>query len=149
MRGQHPEPLEERGVCEGRSWKDEGGNTFASSFILHPSAFVLHRVSREALESSSAVLQTAAMPSQLPTRFVASLWIPVSCCPTKKARCRVTPGFSFSYEMVGQMSQAQGARQRIHRIIGKSSRTALFAYETGPENHHRAYSRTVCCLLNC
>src|SRR5262249_26604179 len=38
--------------------------------FLHSTFFLLHslRVGREALESSSAVLQTAAKPSQLPTR---------------------------------------------------------------------------------
>ena len=61
LKERYPEPIDERAV-----------------FCVR---FLIRAVGREALESSSAVLQTAAKPSQLPTRGE-------SLPPQKKARCR-------------------------------------------------------------
>ena len=99
------------------------------------------RVGREALESSSAVLQTAARPSQLPAREQLTVGgvsdadsFTTSRCgdttslrgqrplphrflqPTKKARRRVDAGPRGSSERVGHASSASLIAQRgVHR----------------------------------
>ena len=83
----------------------------------------VRKVGREALESSSAVLQTAAIPSQLPA-------LGSGLSSTKKARCRCDTGLCVFPAEYGQVSQAQG--EWIRRLIGKTTRPSGFAKETQP-----------------
>ena len=73
---------------------------------------------REALESSSAVLQTAARPSQLPAQ-------------QKKPGVDVTPGL-YSRDGMGHPSQAQGERRQRYRLIGEA--TLAFLPEFGAKS---------------
>jgi hypothetical protein len=61
-------------------------------------------VGREALESSSAVLQTAAIPSQLPAQ--ATRGVGADARPQKKARRRSDAGPWWLNEEFGQASPA-------------------------------------------
>lgn len=91
----------------------------------------MRKVGREALESSSTVLQTVAKPSQLPTHQ----YIPPSvnwnkaATPHKKSPVSfVTPGFAFLCNDGSQMSQAQGI-QTIRHENGESLKIASYAFK--------------------
>ena len=118
----------------------------------HVGAQNVPQVDREALESSSAVLQTAAIPSQLPIQilYLGRLAFGGKCLPevemtvegesrskeTKKARCRCDTGLWSASPNIVRMSQAQGVRQTIRRLIDKSSLTAVFANVTRTYQRH-------------
>ena len=83
-------------------------------------------VGREALESSSAALQAAAKPSQLPARIDGREYV----ARTKKPDVFVTPGFLEIKS--SRVSQAQGMRERnIRRLIGETAFAFGFGYVSG------------------
>ena len=86
-------------------------------------AYAERQVGREALESSSAVLQTAARPSQLPAHVVVRARKNPMPCDTG---LRLIP---FGIDQVSQAQRHRG--QRICRlIIGKRPCAFMFAGET-------------------
>ena len=105
LKGRYPRPIDER-----------------ASF---------RRVGRVALESTSAALQAAARPSQLPAH------------PTKRPGCLVTPGPGRTVEVASAgASQAQRMDgQRIRRLTGETTRSRSLTEVTGPPGKHRDLGR--------
>ena len=88
-------------------------------------------VGRVALESTSAALQAAATPSQLPAH------------PTKRPGCLMTPGPGRTVEVASAgASQAQRMDgQRIRRLTGETTRSRSLTGVTGPHGKHRDLGR--------
>ena len=87
------------------------------------SKFAKRKVGREALESSSAALQTAAIPSQLPA-LVVSIWTRKNPMPF----CDTGFGYPLGLDRVSQARTWRG--QRIRRLIGDTTFACSFGYET-------------------
>jgi len=84
-------------------------------------ALVERKVGREVLEPSSAVLQTAAIPSQLPAQVV------VRARKNPVSLALVTPGSKCSRENSIE-SQAQTEGRGIRPLVGETTFPSSFGY---------------------
>ena len=100
LKGRYPVPIDERAML---------------------CALVERGVGREVLEPSSAVLQTAAIPSQLPAQVV------VRARKNPVSLALVTPGSKRSRENSIE-SQAQTGGGGIRRLIGETTFPSSFGY---------------------
>jgi hypothetical protein len=92
------------------------GESNPSLRLERPGSFPIDEraaVGREALESSSAVLQTAAKPSQLPTQ-------------QKRPVCRVTPGLGSHVRSFRPVSAAQRKQGEQHGLIAAATHLLTF-----------------------